>query len=183
MGVHTKAKFEMGVHTKAKFEMGVHTKAKFEMGVHTKAKYEMGVQKTVARGSAITAYQSMVETLNQRSWRTEDTGHGVGPLRDWREGELIDDQMVPAPTTEEELQLPAGMTMEEFNEVFCQVGRGRLSGDLFGKSVAIKDYKGRAVCGSRPLFAPSGAGMPSDESSQRSCERASFGALEEVVGI
>ena len=52
----------------------------------------------------------------------EDTGHGVGPLRDWRDGELVDDEATPALSTEEKLKLPAGMTMEEFNEVFSQVG-------------------------------------------------------------
>ena len=108
------AKYEMGVHTKAKYEMGVHTKAKYEMGVHTEAKYEMGVQMTAARSLVITAYQSMVETLNQRSWRTR-----VGS---WRDGELVDDEATPALSTEEKLKLPAGMTMEEFNEVFSQVG-------------------------------------------------------------
>ena len=36
--------------------------------------------------------------------------------------ELVDDEATPALSTEEKLKLPAGMTMEEFNEVFSQVG-------------------------------------------------------------
>ncbi|CAE7439048.1 RE1 [Symbiodinium microadriaticum] len=96
MGVHTEAKYEMGVHTKAKYEMGVHTEAKYEMGVHTEAKYEMGV--------------------------AEDVGIGVGPLRDWRDEDLVEEQEPVGLTAEEEGRLPKGMTAEEFQQVFHQVG-------------------------------------------------------------
>ncbi|CAE7236687.1 RE1, partial [Symbiodinium sp. KB8] len=80
----------------AKYEMGVHTEAKYEMGVHTEAKYEMGV--------------------------AEDVGIGVGPLRDWRDEDLVEEQEPVGLTAEEEGRLPKGMTAEEFQQVFHQVG-------------------------------------------------------------
>ena len=52
----------------------------------------------------------------------EDTGHGVGALRDWREGELVDEEVVSRPSAEEERRLPKGMTNEEFEAIFSQVG-------------------------------------------------------------
>ena len=51
----------------------------------------------------------------------EDTGHGVGPLRDWREEELFDEAEPQGLSPEEERRLPKGMTKEEFQEIFSQV--------------------------------------------------------------
>eukprot|EP00439_Symbiodinium_sp_Y106_P057653 s1399_g8.t1 len=51
-----------------------------------------------------------------------DTGHGVGPLRDWRGEELFDDEGAQEPLPEEEYRLPRSMTKEEFREIFSQVG-------------------------------------------------------------
>ena len=71
-----------------------------------------------------TPFRSTVEPLSLRSQTevAEDTGHGAGPLRDWRDEELVDDMEAQKPSPEEELRLPKGMTKEEFQEIFSQVG-------------------------------------------------------------
>ena len=52
----------------------------------------------------------------------EDNGEGIGPPQGWREDEWVDPGEAPRLSPEEELRLPKGMTKEEFEEVFSQVG-------------------------------------------------------------
>ncbi|CAE7296882.1 RE1 [Symbiodinium sp. KB8] len=52
----------------------------------------------------------------------EDLGVGLGPLSEWKEGDLVEEREDPPLTAEEETRLPGGMTQAEFQEIFSQVG-------------------------------------------------------------
>ena len=51
----------------------------------------------------------------------EDLGVGLGPLSEWKDGDLVEEREDP-PLTTEERRLPGGMTQAEFQEIFSQVG-------------------------------------------------------------
>ncbi|CAE7595668.1 unnamed protein product [Symbiodinium sp. CCMP2456] len=125
-----KMKYEMGVHMQMKYEMGVHTQMKYEMGVRTQMKYEMGGPQTdevrdgglLPDGCGLSDSGVPIHGGDFEPEVVEDSGHGVGLLREWQGGELFEVGDVERPSAEEELRLPKGMSSEEFQEIFSQVG-------------------------------------------------------------
>ena len=91
----------------------------------------------------------------------EDAGIGVGPLRDWRDEDLVDEQEPVGLTAEEERRLPKGMTAEEFQQVFHQVGgREWIPRDLCGQSFTFSNNQGCSLCATRSLSTTSSSRMP-----------------------
>ena len=97
----------------------------------------------------------------------QDTGQGVGPLRDWREEEILEDVGVKEQSPEEELRLPKGMTPEEFQEVFSQVGGVEGYQVLYVASPLRSRTTKDVLAAVQDLYLrPEGARMPSSKSSQ-----------------
>ena len=130
MGVHTILKYEMGgPHNPEVRDGGPHNPEVRDEGPHKHEGRDGGPHKHEVRdGGPLEAEDNLSDRaapIYGGDFVPEaegDTGHGVGPLRDWRGEELFDDEGAQEPLPEEEYRLPRSMTKEEFREIFSQVG-------------------------------------------------------------
>ena len=115
-GPHSREVPEKGPHSREVPEGGPHNGEVPEGGPHSREVPEGGIRDAPSGADGFQIIGGEFEPEVEC-----DTGEGVGPLRAWTEGELVDDQEEQTISPEEERRLPKGMTDEEFRQVFSEV--------------------------------------------------------------
>ena len=115
-GPHSREVPEGGPHSREVPEGGPHSREVPEGGPHSREVPEGGLPEDRNDGKKVQIVGGDFEPEV-----VSDTGEGLGPLRAWTEGELIEDHEEAPVSPEERCRLPEGMTEEEFQQVFSEV--------------------------------------------------------------